>query len=291
MLLAIPSDAPGGLDAPISEHFGHCDAFTLVQLDDGKIGEVKVVANGAHEHGGCMAPVMVLKNLSVDALVAGGMGMRPLSGFQSVGIAVHFREDAQTVRDGVALFTEGKCREFGTAQTCGGGSGHCGGHHEHEEPPRPPIEGKADVRRGRVVSLDFVLKNDQGEVLDSSQSSGPMRYLQGSGVIASLEKAIEGLESGARVTVALEPGEGFGNRDDARIIEVPLDRLPADLEVGDTLSARDPHGETIRFIVLEVGAGSARLDGNHPLAGKAVVFDLTVVKVESALPEELAGLA
>ncbi len=292
VIIAIPSDAPGGLDAAISEHFGHCAAFTLVHVADGQVGEVKVVANGAHEQGGCMAPVRMLKALSVDALVSGGMGMRPLAGFQSVGIAVHFKEDARTVREGVQLFIDGRCRAFGKADTCGGGSGHCGGHgHHHEEPDRPPIEGKADVRRGRVITLDFVLKNAEGQVMDSSKDSGPMRYLQGSGVMASLEKAIEGLEAGGQVTVHLGPAECFGERDEGRVLDVPLDRLPPDLEVGDTLSAQDGSGHPVRFTVVEVGPETARLDGNHPLAGQAVIFDLTVRKVESALPEELASLS
>lgn len=295
MLIAIPSDAPGGLDAPISEHFGHCAAFTLVQLVDGAIGDVRVVPNGDHDHGGCMAPVRALKALDVEALIAGGMGMRPLAGFQSVGIAVHFKEEAESVRDGVNLFLEGKCREFGSSQTCGGG-GHCGGHHhdhhhhEEEEPPRPPIEGKADVRAGRVITLDFVLKNHAGEVMDSSASSGPMRYLQGSGVLDGLEKAIEGLEAGGHVNVTLPPGEAFGDRDEGRILSVPVDRLPPDVVAGDVLSAHDAHGRPLSFTVLEVANGEARLDGNHPLAGQAVTFDLTVTKVESALPEELESI-
>ena len=131
MLVAFPSEAPGGLDAGLSDHFGHCAAFTLVTLDGDQVGEVQILPNGGHVQGGCMAPVMLLKNQGVEALVAGGMGPRPLQGFQQVGISVYFNEGASTVRDAVALLAAGKARVFGPAQVCGGGGGgggSCGGH-------------------------------------------------------------------------------------------------------------------------------------------------------------------
>ena len=128
MKIAIPSTSPGGLDAPISAHFGHCDAFTLVQMEDGTVGEVEVLLNGGHEQGGCMAPVMFLKDAGVDALVAGGMGMRPLSGFQQVGIDVYFSEGMETVKDAVNLLMDGHARKFGPAQVCSGGGGGCHSH-------------------------------------------------------------------------------------------------------------------------------------------------------------------
>ena len=102
-VIAVPSEAPGGLDAPISDHFGHCAAFTLVQVQDGRVGDVTVLPNDAHEQGGCMAPVMLLKQHEVDALVAAGMGMHPLAGFQQVGIKVHHSGEAATVGEAVEL--------------------------------------------------------------------------------------------------------------------------------------------------------------------------------------------
>ena len=82
MLIAVPSDTTDGLEAAISEHFGHCAAFTLVAVADDTIGEVSILENLAHEEGGCMAPVTLLKERGVEVLLAGGMGGRPLSGFQ-----------------------------------------------------------------------------------------------------------------------------------------------------------------------------------------------------------------
>jgi len=87
--IAVPSELPGGLDAPRSGHFGRCECFTLVDLADGAVGQVQVLANAPHTEGGCMSPVMALAEHMVDAIVVDGIGGRPLMGFNQVGIAVH----------------------------------------------------------------------------------------------------------------------------------------------------------------------------------------------------------
>ena len=87
--VAIPSEAPGGLEARRSGHFGRCQCFTMVDVVGGEIGEVQVLMNAPHVEGGCMAPVLVLAEHNVDAIVVDGIGGRPLMGFNQVGIAVH----------------------------------------------------------------------------------------------------------------------------------------------------------------------------------------------------------
>lgn len=221
MLIAVPSDAPGGLDSTISEHFGHCGAFTIVAVENGEIGEVSILENSGHEQGGCMAPVQLLKQAGVEVLLAGGMGQRPLSGFQEVGIAVHFKEEAVSVVDAVDNFLKGGCPAFDAAQTCGGGGGGCGGHH-HEEIKREPIDGVADIRDGRIVTLDFEITDGGGTVLDTSKHVGPIRYLHGAGqLLPALEDAITGLENGEQKSVEIPCEEAFGKRDEARIVEIP----------------------------------------------------------------------
>lgn len=88
MRIAIPSTAPGGLSSKRSEHFGHCETFTLVEIADGQIVQVDTVSNIAHGAGGCLKPVGLLKDKDVDSIVVVGMGARPLRGFAEVGIAV-----------------------------------------------------------------------------------------------------------------------------------------------------------------------------------------------------------
>jgi len=128
MLIAVPSDAPGGLEAHVSDHFGHCQVFTLVQIDDGRIGGVKLLPNQGHEQGGCLVPVATLQQNGVQTLIAGGMGARPLAGFQQAGITVYFKEQAETVSQAIQQVIEGKARVFGPAQTCGGHAAHDHGH-------------------------------------------------------------------------------------------------------------------------------------------------------------------
>ena len=100
-LIAVPSNNPGGMDAELAGHFGHCDMFTLVNIEEGKVSEVKILPSIPHEQGGCMAPVQYLAQNGVKTLIAGGMGFRPLMGFNQVGIDVYFGGDAQTVGQAV----------------------------------------------------------------------------------------------------------------------------------------------------------------------------------------------
>ncbi|MBW1708906.1 MAG: NifB/NifX family molybdenum-iron cluster-binding protein [Deltaproteobacteria bacterium] len=121
VVVAVPSNPPGGLDAEVSGHFGHCDFFTLVTLVENEgIGEISVLPNVPHEQGGCMAPVNFLAQNGVKVLVAGGMGMRPLMGFNSVGISVFHSNGLTQVGEVVVALAEGRLPRFGQDNTCGG---------------------------------------------------------------------------------------------------------------------------------------------------------------------------
>ena len=122
-IVAVPSELPGGLNAPVGAHFGHCGLYTLVTLDDGQIGSVEVIPNVPHEQGGCMAPVSYLAKNRVQVLLAGGMGMRPLMGFSQMGIQVYHCGQAGTVAEAVKAFSAGQLQHFSPQHTCGGGGG------------------------------------------------------------------------------------------------------------------------------------------------------------------------
>ncbi len=287
MLIAVPSDSTDGLDAAISEHFGHCAAFTIITVKNDSIGEVSFVENTEHEQGGCMAPVNLLKKHGVEVLLAGGMGMQPLAGFQQVGIDVHHKKNAGTVREAVELFLTGGCPAFGEAQTCSGGEGGCGEHHHHHhhEPQTIPIDGPADIREGRMVTLDYELKDSSGNLIDHSVTAGPMRFVFGSGqMLPAIEQAVAGLEPGASITKEVQSKDAFGDRDESRVIEAPREQLPPNITVGAFVTARDPQGQQYPMTVIHLDDGTARLDGNHPLAGKDLVFSLTVKNVEGVKP-------
>jgi predicted Fe-Mo cluster-binding NifX family protein len=125
MKIAIPSEAPGGLTAEISPHFGHCPVFTLADAEGDQVAGVSVLPNTGHAQGGCMEAVTFLKRAGVDTMIVGGMGMRPLMGFQQVGIDVFFSEGKSSVGEALDLLLAGKARRFGPAQTCQGGEGAC----------------------------------------------------------------------------------------------------------------------------------------------------------------------
>lgn len=122
-IIAIPSQSPGGLEAGLGAHFGHCDLYTLVTVENDQVADVKVIPNVPHQQGGCMAPVEHLYRNGVHQLIAGGMGLRPLMGFNQVGIEVYYGGEAQTVGQAVAAMLSGQLPQFRQEHTCGGGGG------------------------------------------------------------------------------------------------------------------------------------------------------------------------
>lgn len=98
--LAFPTMGEPDLRSRRSGHFGHADCFTIVDIVDGEIRQVSGLDNPPHERGGCLRPVSLLQEAGVDAIVADGMGMRPLMGFANAGIAVYY--EAETPEVGAA---------------------------------------------------------------------------------------------------------------------------------------------------------------------------------------------
>lgn len=129
MKIAIPTHTPGGLGASRSDHFGHCEVFTVVALEDAStIGTIETIVNHGHDAGGCMTPVKILKDAGVDAILVGGLGVRPMQGFSQVGIDVYFAAPHITkdVQELVQLFVDNQLPKMEPAQVCKG-SGNC--HH------------------------------------------------------------------------------------------------------------------------------------------------------------------
>ncbi|MDL2306874.1 NifB/NifX family molybdenum-iron cluster-binding protein [Desulfovibrio sp. OttesenSCG-928-C06] len=120
ILVAVPSNNPGGLEAGMGMHFGHCDIYTLVEMENGAVKSVSTMENGSHEEGGCLVPVQRLAERKVNVLLSGGMGMRPLNGFMEAGIDVFHSGLATTVGAAVQAFAEGKLQKFSADATCKG---------------------------------------------------------------------------------------------------------------------------------------------------------------------------
>ena len=117
--IAIPSEVPGGLEARRSGHFGHCALFTIVDIENNETKKIWTLQNVEHHQGGCMVPVNLLQKNSVTTIIVGGMGLRPLMGFRSVGIEVLLGE-GETVQDSVNAYLQGELLPMGDDHVCGG---------------------------------------------------------------------------------------------------------------------------------------------------------------------------
>ena len=121
--IAVPSNGAGGLDGMRAGHFGHCDVFTFIDVENGEIKDVSTLQNEEHVQGGCMVPVNLLASHNVNVLVVGGIGMRPLMGFKQVGIDVYHDAERPEIRPVVEDLIAGNLQEIRNDQVCGGGGG------------------------------------------------------------------------------------------------------------------------------------------------------------------------
>lgn len=123
MRIAVPSNGSGGINGTRAGHFGHCDVFTLIDCENGEIVDVTTLPNEGHAQGGCMVPVNLLAENKVNALLVGGIGMRPLMGFKQVGITVYHEAERPDIKPVIADLLAGKIPEIQNDQVCGGGGG------------------------------------------------------------------------------------------------------------------------------------------------------------------------
>jgi FKBP-type peptidyl-prolyl cis-trans isomerase SlyD len=145
------------------------------------------------------------------------------------------------------------------------------------------------IAQDHVVSIDYVLTDDDGATIDSSEGSEPLTYLHGhSQIIPGLENALAGKEEGHQQTLKIPPEEGYGEHDPEKIFKEPRGSFDFEVEAGQILQAKTPDGHTLAFQVMEVGPEEVTLDGNHPLAGKNLNFVVTVREVREATEEELS---
>lgn len=147
---------------------------------------------------------------------------------------------------------------------------------------------KAVVEKNKVVSISYVLRNQEGQIFEYSDL--PVTYLHGSGgdLFPKIEEALEGQGVGDRAVVQLSPPEAFGTHDPNLTFTDDLDNVPADLRrVGVELEAQNAKGETMKFVVTCIEDGKLTVDANHPLAGQTVTFEVTVQDIRDATPEEI----
>ncbi|MEN8862893.1 MAG: peptidylprolyl isomerase [Lentimonas sp.] len=146
------------------------------------------------------------------------------------------------------------------------------------------------ISEGTVVSMDYALKDDEGTVIDQSQPGQPLVYLHGHrNIIPGLEAALESKSSGESVEVRVDPADGYGEPNPALEQVVPRDRFQGveDLQVGMQFQANTDQGP-VSVRVTKVEDDDVTVDGNHPLAGKHLNFNVTVLEVRAGTEEEIA---
>ena len=146
------------------------------------------------------------------------------------------------------------------------------------------------IGQDQVVSIHYTLRDDAGEVIDRSAEGEPLAYLHGHGnLIPGLERELTGRKPGDRLQVKIAPGDGYGDYDQGLVQRVARRALKgiADVRVGMRLQANTPQGARA-VTVTQVAGDMVTLDGNHPLAGKNLNFEVEVAAVRPATAEELA---
>ena len=146
------------------------------------------------------------------------------------------------------------------------------------------------ISKDKVASIHYTLTNSKGEVLDTSNGREPLSYIQGrNNLITGLEKALEGKTTGDKIHVTIPPEEAYGNRSEELVQSIPREAFGEinDIQPGMEFQMNTESGPII-IRVIEANDSQVLVDGNHPLAGQDLTFDVEVVDVRDASPEELA---
>jgi FKBP-type peptidyl-prolyl cis-trans isomerase SlyD len=144
------------------------------------------------------------------------------------------------------------------------------------------------IAKDTAVTLQYRVADANGRLIE--QSKDPMVYLHGGydNTLPKIEEALDGHEVGYETTLHLQPEDAFGQRDESLVRVIPKSEFPPGVKVGGQLEGRTEDGQPRVFHVMKIKGPEVHLDGNHPLAGKALRFTLKVTGVRAATAEEIA---
>lgn len=152
-------------------------------------------------------------------------------------------------------------------------------------------DSKDQIKDGRMVTIAYVLRNDENEVVDEVNKDDPLEYLHGgSQLIPGLESALTGLRVGDQKKVTVAPEHAYGQPDENLSFEVSKEAFPEEVEIKPGMTFENPalnEEELMLFTVVEIKEDSVVLDGNHPLAGETLHFTVDVLAVRDPDPEDL----
>ena len=135
------------------------------------------------------------------------------------------------------------------------------------------------IENGSKVKVHYTGKLEDDNIFDSSTGREPLEFTVGSGqLIPGFEQGVMGLNTGDKKTIELEPDQAYGQVREDLVNEVPRENLPEGVQVGQELQAQTEQGP-VRVRVVELNETMGKVDANHPLAGKKLIFDLEVVEV------------
>ena len=138
------------------------------------------------------------------------------------------------------------------------------------------------IKKGSRVTFHYELRDESGEVIDSTFDGEPVIYIQGEGeIIEGLEEFLEGEEPGFAAKVTIPADKAYGVTNDDLVVFAGPENFEDDvaLEVGSTVETEDPDGETIVFRIIEISEDKVYLDGNHPLADQELDYKVEVLEV------------
>ena len=138
------------------------------------------------------------------------------------------------------------------------------------------------AKSGDTVRIHYTGKLDDGTEFDSSSGRDPLEFTLGAGeVIAGFDSAVDGMNVGDSKNVAIPSDEGYGSRHEQLVQAVPKDALPGEIKpaVGMQLQSQGPDGQILNLVITEVADDTITVDGNHPLAGMTLNFDIELVEI------------
>ncbi|HLD99705.1 MAG TPA: peptidylprolyl isomerase [Bdellovibrionota bacterium] len=147
------------------------------------------------------------------------------------------------------------------------------------------------IENGKVVSLAYSLKDSDGKLMDRADSKDPFMYMHGAHqIVPGLEGALEGLNVGDKKSVEVSPRDGYGEKNPALKLTVNKSQFPdtVELESGMQFEAHSADGQSVIFTVESIEGDKVHIDGNHPLAGQTLHFDVEVLGIRQATEEETA---